>query len=39
VVNSEEALIAIGKISWEDYGKHTEETRDRTSAPADEAAS
>jgi 2-(3-amino-3-carboxypropyl)histidine synthase len=39
VVNSEEALIAIGKISWEEYGKHTEETHNRTSAPADETAS
>ena len=39
VVNSEEALIAIGKMSWEDYGKHTEETHNRTSAPANEAAS
>jgi hypothetical protein len=39
VVNSEEALIAIGKISWEQYGKHTEETHNRASAPADETAS
>jgi 2-(3-amino-3-carboxypropyl)histidine synthase len=39
VVNLEEALIAIGKKSWEEYGKHTEETWDRTSASADEAAS
>jgi 2-(3-amino-3-carboxypropyl)histidine synthase len=39
VVNPEEALIAIGKKSWEDYGKHTEETWDRTSATAHEAAS
>jgi len=39
VVNLEEALIAIGKKSWEEYGKHTEETWDRTSAAADEAAS
>jgi 2-(3-amino-3-carboxypropyl)histidine synthase len=39
VVNLEEALIAIGKKSWEEYGKHTEETSDRTSATADEAAS
>jgi 2-(3-amino-3-carboxypropyl)histidine synthase len=39
VVNLEEALIAIGKKSWEGYGKHTEETWDRTSTAADEAAS
>jgi diphthamide synthase subunit DPH2 len=39
VVNLDEALIAIGKKSWEEYGKHTEETWDRTSAAADAAAS
>jgi 2-(3-amino-3-carboxypropyl)histidine synthase len=39
VVNPDEALIAIGKKSWEEYGKHTEETRDRASAATDEAAS
>jgi 2-(3-amino-3-carboxypropyl)histidine synthase len=39
LVNPEEALIAIGKKSWEDYGKHTEEAWDRASAAADAAAS
>jgi 2-(3-amino-3-carboxypropyl)histidine synthase len=39
VVNLDEALIAIGKKSWEEYGKHTEETWDRMSAAADAAAS
>ncbi len=39
VVNPEEALIAIGERSWEDYGKHTEEAWDRASASADEAPS
>ena len=39
VVNPEEALIAIGKRSWEEYGKHTEETWDRTSPATDETAS
>jgi len=39
VVSSEEALIAIGKKSWGDYGKHTEETWNRASTTADEAAS
>lgn len=39
IVNPEEALIAIGKKGWEEYGKHTEETSDRTSAAADAAAS
>jgi 2-(3-amino-3-carboxypropyl)histidine synthase len=39
VVNPDEALIAIGKKSWEEYGKHTEETWYRTSAAADAAAS
>jgi len=38
MVNPEEALIAIGKKSWEDYGKHTEEAWDRTPAAADAAA-
>jgi len=39
VVNLDEALIAIGKKSWEEYGKHTEEIWNRTSAAADAAAS
>ena len=39
VVNPEEALIAIGKKGWEEYGKHTEETWDRTPPPTNEAAS
>jgi 2-(3-amino-3-carboxypropyl)histidine synthase len=39
VVNPEEALIAIGKRSWEEYGKHTKETRDRTSPATDETPS
>ena len=39
VVNLDEALIAIGKRSWEEYGKHTEEAWDRTSAATDETAS
>jgi len=39
VVNPDEALIAIGRKSWEDYGKHTEETWDRTSPAAHAAAS
>jgi 2-(3-amino-3-carboxypropyl)histidine synthase len=39
VVNPEEALIAIGKRSWEEYGKHTEETWDRASTATDETAS
>ncbi len=39
LVNPEEALIAIGKKSWEDYGKHTEEAWNRASAAADAAAS
>jgi 2-(3-amino-3-carboxypropyl)histidine synthase len=39
VVNPEEALIAIGRESWEEYGKHTEEIWNRTPASADEAAS
>ena len=39
VVNPEEALIAIGKRRWEEYGKHTEETWDRTSPATDETAS
>jgi len=39
IVNPDEALIAIGKRSWEEYGKHTEEAWDRTSATADAAAS
>lgn len=38
MLNPEETLIAIGKKSWEEYGKHTEETWNRTSAPADAAA-
>jgi 2-(3-amino-3-carboxypropyl)histidine synthase len=39
VVSPEEALIAIGKRGWEEYGKHTEETWDRTSPATDETAS
>ena len=39
LVNSEEALIAIDKKGWEEYGKHTEETWDRTPATTDEAQS
>lgn len=39
VVNPDEALIAIGKKSWEEYGKHTEETWDRTPTATDAAAS
>jgi 2-(3-amino-3-carboxypropyl)histidine synthase len=39
VVNPDEALIAIGKRSWEEYGKHPEEIWNRTSATTDEAAS
>lgn len=39
MVNPEEALIAIGKKSWEDYGKHTEEAWDRASTAADAAPS
>jgi 2-(3-amino-3-carboxypropyl)histidine synthase len=39
LVNPDEALIAIGKRSWEDYGKHTEEAWDRAAATADAAAS
>jgi len=39
VVNPDEALIAIGKKSWEEYVKHTEEAGNRTSTAADAAAS
>jgi 2-(3-amino-3-carboxypropyl)histidine synthase len=39
VVTPEEAMIAIGKRSWEEYGKHTEETWNRTPTAKDEAAS
>jgi 2-(3-amino-3-carboxypropyl)histidine synthase len=39
VVSPEEALIAIGKRSWEEYGKHTKETWDRASPATDETAS
>jgi 2-(3-amino-3-carboxypropyl)histidine synthase len=39
VVTPDEALIAIGKKSWEEYGKHTEDASDRASASADATAS
>jgi len=39
VLNPDETLIAIGRKSWEDYGKYTEEAWGRTSATADAAAS
>jgi 2-(3-amino-3-carboxypropyl)histidine synthase len=39
VVNTDEALIAIDKRSWENYGKDTEEAWDRTSATTNEGKS
>jgi len=39
VVNPDEALIAIGKKSWEEYVKHTEEADNRASTATDAASS
>jgi 2-(3-amino-3-carboxypropyl)histidine synthase len=36
ILNPDEALIAIGRKSWEDYGKYTEEAWNRASATTDE---